>query len=742
MIDKIKQVFDINQSTLSGCVDIIVVEQKDGSLKSTPFHVRFGILKVLRSNEKIVSIKINDILQNITMKMDSTGAAYFEEIREEKQLDKQSQNIHLMSQDEFSDLDIQPYPLSDDEKISVKKKSEQNLTILNDKNQIQNSQKEKEKKQEKNFMNLFGLFGNKQKEELKKDEISIKKEENNKEEIKKEEAKKEEIQLKKEEISLNKEEILQKKEDIQLSKDQILTNKEEQKKEQTIIKQDVIQSKKEETQKQENFLKKEEFKQTKAQIENSDDQKPKNNSIEKKNIQEKLNEKNIQIKEVKQQMDEIIENLQQKKLFLQENFKRDSSAKQENLNSSKDKISAKNIQNKQEIQQQQTQKNLNNISQQPNSDNKEDEKKRNIEKKIDDQEEEEVEDEEEEDEEEIGMSLCGNITFKKDQEIDLYELFKSKKVTFEQFIQDPAKILNDKNLLLKSKIICILGMQPQKQSDDVMSFQSDYSPTFEKARIRKVYKPKSEILKSFNLKPGVNKINYTVSTQLQGQQNVEGRIFLWPYNVQIIISDIDGAITKSDVLGQIMPLVDKDWSHQYVIGLYQNCIKNGYKILYLTARAIGQSESTRNFIKNLKQANKNLPCGPVITSSDRLLPSFKREVIDKKPDVFKIQVLREIQSIFPNQNIYYAGFGNRETDAIAYRSVGISIQKIYIINPAGELYQFNNTFKKSYQMLNDMVDIVFPPLNENEEIISEEYNTFNFWSIKPNNIDDIENFLS
>lgn len=41
------------------------------------------------------------------------------------------------------------------------------------------------------------------------------------------------------------------------------------------------------------------------------------------------------------------------------------------------------------------------------------------------------------------------------------------------------------------------------------------------------------------------------------------------------------------------------------------------------------------------------------------LPFF-REVIEKKPEEFKIACLRDIQSLFPtNRNPFYAGFGNK-----------------------------------------------------------------------------------
>lgn len=45
---------EINPATLTGAIDVVVVEQEDGSLHCSPFHVRFGKLGVLRSREKVV----------------------------------------------------------------------------------------------------------------------------------------------------------------------------------------------------------------------------------------------------------------------------------------------------------------------------------------------------------------------------------------------------------------------------------------------------------------------------------------------------------------------------------------------------------------------------------------------------------------------------------------------------------------------------------------------------------------
>lgn len=47
---------EINPANLTGAIDVIVVEQEDGTFVSSPFHVRFGKLGVLKAKEKIVSV--------------------------------------------------------------------------------------------------------------------------------------------------------------------------------------------------------------------------------------------------------------------------------------------------------------------------------------------------------------------------------------------------------------------------------------------------------------------------------------------------------------------------------------------------------------------------------------------------------------------------------------------------------------------------------------------------------------
>jgi phosphatidate phosphatase LPIN len=151
-------------------------------------------------------------------------------------------------------------------------------------------------------------------------------------------------------------------------------------------------------------------------------------------------------------------------------------------------------------------------------------------------------------------------------------------------------------------------------------------------------------------------------------------------------------------------MIGRDWTHSGVAKLYTDIRRNGYKIMYLTSRAIGQADSTRDYLKGIKQDDYQLPEGPVIMSPDRLMASLHRydthnnlgreatdvctsEVIMRKPEVFKMACLRDIQRLFgeSSRTPFYAGFGNRITDALSYRSVNVPSARIFTIDSSGEV---------------------------------------------------------
>ena len=298
------------------------------------------------------------------------------------------------------------------------------------------------------------------------------------------------------------------------------------------------------------------------------------------------------------------------------------------------------------------------------------------------------------------LASCGDAYFSYD-ELDPYMEKQSKLIKQKEF--------NSTQIELMAKLTGV------RESKDEKMIKHQFKSFF----------PSSNQLKSLELAPGQNEIRFVCHTSPSGVQTLSCYIYLWHYTSKVIITDVDGTITKSDILGQVLPFFGRDWSHPGVAALFRNLYNNGYKIVYLTARAIGQSSMTKNYVNNLIQNKKSLPPGPLFMSPDGVFTSLRREVIEKKPHLLKIPLLTELQNLFPKAlKPFYAGFGNRETDAISYRYLGIPLNRCFIINPSSEVIQLGETFKTTYQEIADNVDKDFPKIMKNEESVKSENNDY------------------
>lgn len=182
-------------------------------------------------------------------------------------------------------------------------------------------------------------------------------------------------------------------------------------------------------------------------------------------------------------------------------------------------------------------------------------------------------------------------------------------------------------------------------------------------------------------------------------------------------------------------MIGRDWTHIGVAKLYTDIVANGYNILYLTSRSVGQADTTRAYLKGVTQEGFKLPKGPVIMSPDRTIAALRREIYLRKPEVFKMACLRDILNLFcQNRNPFYAGFGNRLTDALSYRSVNIPSTRIFTINSNAEVsldLLTLNKYKNSYVTMRELVDHFFPPVGLLVTGGGEEFTDFNYWRDTP-----------
>ncbi|KAH3745111.1 lipin family protein [Pelomyxa schiedti] len=231
----------------------------------------------------------------------------------------------------------------------------------------------------------------------------------------------------------------------------------------------------------------------------------------------------------------------------------------------------------------------------------------------------------------------------------------------------------------------------------------------------KTQRPSTSLLAQLNLKPGMNHVTFSV-TNGTSIRELYAAIYLVTAQSKLVVTDVDGTVTKSDFRGQLFTYLGQDWLHKSVAQLFTNISQNGYTVVYLTSRPIGQARQTRDFITSVTQtagpANflYTLPMGPIFTTPFRLFDAVDKEMIHKRPEVYKVECLQDIVQLFPeNTNPIVAGFGNKKTDQSAYQIAGVPEDKIFLINSREEV-EVHSVIKQGYTDLNSQVNDLFPPI--------------------------------
>lgn len=174
---------------------------------------------------------------------------------------------------------------------------------------------------------------------------------------------------------------------------------------------------------------------------------------------------------------------------------------------------------------------------------------------------------------------------------------------------------------------------------------------------------------------------------------IDAKLHLWGPNESVVVVDLDGTLTISDVEGHIrtLRLGQYDFLHAGACDFFTKLHELGMRIVYLTARPLDWASASRTHLENAVQQSIPLPPGVLITNSTGLTGALFTEVVNKTPHLFKIQVLNELQLTLIHAGrvtehpVFVAGFGNRPTDIVAYEEVGMDPSLIFMLDPYSNL---------------------------------------------------------
>lgn len=229
--------------------------------------------------------------------------------------------------------------------------------------------------------------------------------------------------------------------------------------------------------------------------------------------------------------------------------------------------------------------------------------------------------------------------------------------------------------------------------------------------------PSSATLKLFHLNKGCNKV---VCKNRASGCTADFSVFLYDKTDKIVIMDVDGTVTRSDIRGYVESVYFGiyDYTHDGIV-TFLNDLKDSCNchVLYLTSRPISHLKETRLLLQNARDKTaegKMLPIGPVFTNTETMMTAAYRELIAKNTVALKSSILLNISNVFktassivrkvpaptlssdlesriavsvphPWSTPFLFGIGNKVADAIAYKLAGVIEGNILIVDPTSKV---------------------------------------------------------
>jgi hypothetical protein len=253
--------------------------------------------------------------------------------------------------------------------------------------------------------------------------------------------------------------------------------------------------------------------------------------------------------------------------------------------------------------------------------------------------------------------------------------------------------------------------------------------------------PNQEILQSFSLLPGKN----VIKCLHKASQTIKTfNIWVWPRNSNVVIMDIDGTITRSDVKGYIQTVYLGLYSyiHDGIIEFLNYLVSHyNYEILYLTARPMVHRSMTMEFLRGSKSdKGLSMPEGPLLMSRDGISRALYKEVILKDSVRTKSEILLNIVDVYKSVGDtricpFVLGIGNKENDAMAYNSCGLSNDRILLIDTSSkiQIWKYSTSSSVGGTSSGLMVSATNPSDNQMESVATVASGKKSPFSLSRNN---------
>lgn len=172
--------------------------------------------------------------------------------------------------------------------------------------------------------------------------------------------------------------------------------------------------------------------------------------------------------------------------------------------------------------------------------------------------------------------------------------------------------------------------------------------------------------------PAANKLGlgrHRIRLVVSGDQSaVELFLEVLPKGTKLLVSDVDGTLTKGELSEALSLLLGKlPPAHEGAADLYRKLVAKGYRPFYLTARAENLLQRTRDFL-----AKENFPAGIIETSTAKLLG-----INGEKAVAYKTAALQRLQQ---RGFVIAYGFGNTDVDDGAFANANIPLNNRYFID--------------------------------------------------------------